>query len=74
MSNEQNILIRKDDNNICHLILNRPKAHNALSFDLLTEIKNELKKIKADKKIRVLIIAANGPSFCSGQDLKEINI
>ena len=73
MSNEQNILIRKDNNNICHLILNRPKAHNALSFDLLTEIKNELKKIKADKKIRVLIIAANGPSFCSGHDLKEIN-
>jgi len=73
VSNEQKILIREDNNNICNLILNRPKAHNALSLELLTEIQNELKKIKADKKIRVLIISANGPSFCSGHDLKEIN-
>ena len=73
MSSEQNILIRKDNNHICNLILNRPKAHNSLSFELLTKINNELKKIKDDKKIRVLIISANGPSFCSGHDLKEIN-
>ena len=34
---------------------------------------DEINLIKEDKRIRVLIISANGPSFCSGHDLKEIN-
>ena len=36
-------------------------------------MKNALEKIKNNKNLRVLIIDANGPSFCSGHDLKEIN-
>lgn len=70
---KEKILIREDNNGICNLILNRPSAHNALSFKLLSSIKDEINLIKEDKRIRVLIISANGPSFCSGHDLKEIN-
>ena len=69
---KEKILIREDNNGICNLILNRPSAHNALSFKLLSSIKDEINLIKEDKRIRVLIISANGPSFCSGHDLKEI--
>ena len=70
---KEKILIREDNNGICNLIFNRPSAHNALSFQLLSSIKDEINLIKEDKRIRVLIISANGPSFCSGHDLKEIN-
>ncbi len=70
---KEKILIREDNNGICNLILNRPSAHNALSFKLLSSIKDEINLVKEDKRIRVLIISANGPSFCSGHDLKEIN-
>ena len=70
---KEKILIREYNNGICNLILNRPSAHNALSFKLLSSIKDEINLIKEDKRIRVLIISANGPSFCSGHDLKEIN-
>lgn len=67
----EDILLRRDDKNISYLTLNRPKAHNALSIKLLEALINELDKIK-NSPTRALIIGANGPSFCSGHDLKEI--
>ena len=73
MKKEDLIIIENRKNGVCKLTLNRPKSHNALSFQLLTDMKNALEKIKNNKNLRVLIIDANGPSFCSGHDLKEIN-
>ena len=73
MKKEDLIIIENRKNGICKLTLNRPKSHNALSLQLLTDMKNALEKIKKNKNLRVLIIDANGPSFCSGHDLKEIN-
>ena len=73
MKQESLIIIENRKNGVCKLTLNRPKSHNALSFQLLTDMKNALEKIKNNKNLRVLIIDANGPSFCSGHDLKEIN-
>ena len=61
-----------DDNNICHLSINRPPV-NALSFDLLLELKNNLISLK-DKKIRVLIISTCNDHFSAGADLKERKI
>tara|TARA_B100000029_G_scaffold512605_1_gene609732 strand:- start:1696 stop:2475 length:780 start_codon:yes stop_codon:yes gene_type:complete len=69
---DQSILLREDKGEICELILNRPKAHNSLSKDLLLRLLEEFKKIEKEIKIKIVIISANGPSFCSGHDLKEI--
>ena len=73
MDEENKILLQNEFDGIYKLTLNRPRAHNALSYDLLLEISNALNTIKKNKRIKVLIIDANGPSFCSGHDLKEIN-
>ena len=70
MDEENKILLQNEFDGIYKLTLNRPKAHNALSYDLLLEISNALNTIKKNKRIKVLIIDANGPSFCSGHDLK----
>ena len=73
MKQEALIIIENRKNGVCKLTLNRPKSHNALSFQLLTDMNNALENIKNNKNLKVLIIDANGPSFCSGHDLKEIN-
>ena len=57
---------------IGHLILNRPEQRNALSIDLMQEIYNKLIEISSDRTIKVLIIKANGPDFCSGHDMNEL--
>ena len=72
MSDKKDILLKSYNGNIASLVLNRPKSHNSLSRDLLEALLNEIDFIKKNKNIKVLIISANGPSFCAGHDLKEI--
>ena len=74
MSIINNILIYKEIDNVAYLTLNRPKAQNALSTDLLENLLTELKKIELNKSIRVVVISSNGKNFCSGHDLKELAI
>ena len=61
------------DNEICVVKLNRPPV-NALSFNLLKELKDCVFKINKNKKIRVLIISSNTEHFSAGADLKERKI
>ena len=66
------ILLRHDSDNIATLTLNRPAARNALSIALMEALDAELAAIADDRAIKVVIIAANGPAFCAGHDLREI--
>jgi len=67
------ILLRRDDNCITTLTLNRPKQYNALSEELLAALQAELERIGADESVRVVVIAAEGPAFCAGHDLKQMH-
>jgi enoyl-CoA hydratase/carnithine racemase len=66
------ILLRHDSEHIATLTLNRPGARNALSMGLMEALDGELAAIAEDRDIKVVIIAANGPAFCAGHDLREI--
>jgi enoyl-CoA hydratase/carnithine racemase len=66
------ILVRHDRDGIATLTLNRPAARNALSMGLMESLDGELAGIAEDRSIKVVIIAANGPAFCAGHDLREI--
>lgn len=57
---------------VLRLTLNRPQARNALSSDLLTQLRTALEGASHDNAIRVIVIAAEGPVFSSGHDLKEL--
>ena len=69
---QQPILLRADRDGIATLTLNRPAARNALSVGLMGELQNALDAIATDRKIKVVVIGAEGPAFCAGHDLKEI--
>jgi enoyl-CoA hydratase/carnithine racemase len=66
------ILLRHDGDNIATLTLNRPAARNALSMGLMEALDSELAAIAGDSAVKVVIIAANGPAFCAGHDLREM--
>jgi enoyl-CoA hydratase/carnithine racemase len=65
-------LLHHIDGGVCRLTLNRPDKRNALSRELLDELDAALPRIAADRAIRVVVLAANGPVFSSGHDLKEM--
>jgi len=54
------------------LRLNRPKARNALSLELMGALREAIKAAGAAKGTRVIIVAAEGPAFCAGHDLREL--
>jgi enoyl-CoA hydratase/carnithine racemase len=63
---------RKDLGKIAILTLNRPAARNSLSEALLTALSESFAAIGKDRDIRTVVLAANGPVFCAGHDLKEL--
>src|SRR5580700_7251225 len=69
---EPPLLLRDDQDGIATLTLNRPQARNALSLGLMEALDAELVSIASDPAIHVVIIAASGPGFCSGHDMREM--
>lgn len=69
---EDDLVLRSDSDGVCTLTLNRPQARNALSVALMTELQAQLDAIRDDRSVRVVVLAANGPAFCAGHDLKEM--
>jgi enoyl-CoA hydratase/carnithine racemase len=67
------ILLREDKGGIAVLTLNRPQARNSLSEALLGALSDALSAIANDRTVRVVVLAANGPAFSAGHDLKELN-
>jgi enoyl-CoA hydratase/carnithine racemase len=67
------MLLRERDKDIAILVFNRPQARNSLSEPLLIALSGAFAEIAADKTIRAVVLAANGPAFCAGHDLKELS-
>jgi enoyl-CoA hydratase/carnithine racemase len=57
---------------IALLTLNRPAARNSLSEAMIAALHAALNEIGDDNSIRALVIAANGPAFSAGHDMKEL--
>lgn len=66
------ILIRKDDGAITHLVLNAPSSLNALSGAMLARLKDEFSDLLESESQRVVVISGTGKAFCAGHDLKEM--
>jgi enoyl-CoA hydratase/carnithine racemase len=65
-------LSRERADTIAILTLNRPETRNSLSEALLQALAVELTAIAADRTLRAVVIAGNGPVFSAGHDLKEL--
>ena len=66
------ILLREMTGPVAVLTLNRAAQRNSLSDALIAQLHGALNEIGTDRAVRAVVIAANGPAFCAGHDLKEI--
>jgi enoyl-CoA hydratase/carnithine racemase len=66
------VLLRERLDSICVLTLNRPGARNSLSEGLIGELHAALNEVSDDANVRAVVIAANGPAFSAGHDMKEL--
>ena len=65
-------LLREDVGNIAVLTLDRPQARNSLSEAMLAALQQELDRLAGETRIHAVVLAANGPAFSAGHDLKEL--
>ncbi|MFD2183123.1 enoyl-CoA hydratase [Rhodoplanes azumiensis] len=65
-------LRREDADGVALLVLDRPGARNALSDAMLAALSGALAAIAQDRGVRAVVLAAEGPVFCAGHDLKEM--
>lgn len=66
------LLLREDADGIAIITLNRPAARNSLSFAMLDALQGALAAVAEDPAVRVVVLAAAGPVFSAGHDLREI--
>ncbi len=71
-SAEPPLLCSQPEPGIVLITLNRPRSRNGLSLATLQALNGAIEEVSADRHAKVAILAANGPVFSSGHDLKEI--
>src|SRR5438045_2284022 len=54
---------------VARVTLNRPEKRNALSPDMIRELREALDRGATDKSVRVILLRGAGQDFCAGLDL-----
>jgi methylglutaconyl-CoA hydratase len=65
----ETIRVSVDGRGVARLTLARPEKHNALSSTMIGELTTVARLLGADAAVRVVVLAAEGASFCAGGDL-----
>ena len=65
----ETIRVDRDGRGVARLTLARAEKHNALSAAMIGEITAAAGALGADPGVRVVVLAAEGASFCAGGDL-----
>lgn len=66
------VLERIDRGAVAWLWLDRPRAYNALSGELMSELQSALDDIARTPEVRAVVIGGRGTAFCAGHDLREM--
>src|SRR5215471_4290952 len=69
---DEPVLLRETIGPIAVLTLNRPQIRNTLSEAMLAALGQQLTEIAKDHAVRAVVLAAKGPGFSGGHDLKEM--
>ena len=67
---EDVIRIEVDARGVATLWLTRAEKHNALDSELIGALQGAAERLGSDPAVRVVVLAAEGRSFCAGGDLR----
>ncbi len=66
-------LIRSTPGAVWRVVLARPEARNAVSEPMLAELVEVLRDSAGEPFVRVILLSGDGPAFCAGADLGELD-
>ncbi len=71
-SETSSIIITEIQDHVAIVTLNRPEARNSLSLELIDLLTQKINELGQAADVFAIILAAEGPAFCGGHDLKEL--
>lgn len=57
---------------VLHITLNRPDSRNAMSLQMVSELRAVLGSVRDDRSVRALVLSGAGGHFCAGGDIKDM--
>lgn len=66
------VLFERPEAGVAILKLNRAASRNALSLEMIAALHGAIDRCGADGATSAIVLAADGPAFCAGHDLKEL--
>ncbi|EKZ96051.1 MULTISPECIES: enoyl-CoA hydratase/isomerase family protein [Cupriavidus] len=73
MTEEDGLLVEISDG-VATLTLNRPKQKNALNGSMRDGLCDAVQRIRADRSVRAVVLRGAGEDFCSGGDIRAMNV
>lgn len=67
------LLSSTTQNHVATITLKRAAARNSLSLPLIAALTAEIKSLGESAAVFAIVLAAEGPAFCAGHDLKELS-
>ena len=71
MSEEQLVVVERDGA-VGVVLMNRPKALNALSDELMGQVVAALEELDADESVRCIVLGGGERAFAAGADIGEL--
>jgi isohexenylglutaconyl-CoA hydratase len=57
---------------VLHITLNRPDSRNAMSLQMVSELRAVLTTVRDDRTVRALVLSGANGHFCAGGDIKDM--
>ena len=64
-------VLKRIENGVAYLTLNRPEKFNSFNRDMAVTLQGHLDDCEKDENVRCIYITGTGKAFCAGQDLAE---
>lgn len=74
MPDFQTITLDIDPLGVARLTLNRPEARNAMSQQMIRDLRAAAEQLAAENAVRLVVLSGAGDHFCAGGDLKEMQV
>jgi enoyl-CoA hydratase/carnithine racemase len=59
------------DRHVADVRLNRPGKYNALSWEMMRDIAEVLRRLEGEKGVRAVVLSGEGKGFCAGLDVES---
>ncbi|XP_078445500.1 enoyl-CoA hydratase/isomerase A [Wolffia australiana] len=69
MAEEGRIAVEKKATGVAYVMINRPRALNSLTREMIVELARAIKALSEDEAVGAIVLYGSGRAFCSGVDL-----